>query len=201
MMHSSFRIPLLKILLIKVPTSTVFRALLFYFCISKNIDIFFVGIRVWYSSFSSIDWLHDAIKDSLRRSRLRKRKSIRSQIRMALDRSIGWIIVTIVGVLTAFTAYAVLQGEQWLFTLKEGYCTTRWWMNLAQCCPNPPIAENPFGSEFEDEYCSAWRTWGHTFGPEGVGFTNEFIEYIVYACIAVIMVITVHYCLPLLIVQ
>jgi chloride channel 3/4/5 len=27
------------------------------------------GLRVWYASFTSIDWLHDAIKDGVRRAR------------------------------------------------------------------------------------------------------------------------------------
>lgn len=57
------------------------------------------GVRVWYSSFSSIDWLHDAIKDSVRFSRLRKRKTVRARARLYLDKSMGWFIVTIVGFL------------------------------------------------------------------------------------------------------
>jgi chloride channel 3/4/5 len=67
------------------------------------------GIRVWYSSFTGIDWLHDAIKDSVRRSRLHRRKSLRGRIRLAVDRSIGWVIVTIVGMsLSRFPAVSSL---------------------------------------------------------------------------------------------
>lgn len=44
------------------------------------------GVRVWYSSYSSIDWMHDAIKESLRFSRLRRKKNFRARIRLAVDR-------------------------------------------------------------------------------------------------------------------
>ncbi|KAJ7072261.1 chloride channel [Mycena amicta] len=106
------------------------------------------GVRVWYSSFSSIDWLHDAIKDSLRFSRLRKRRSWRARVRLWLDKSTGWFIVTIVGFLTACVAFLVVRGEAWLFDLKEGYCTVGWWKSRHFCCPDLLLDE-----------CSAWRTW------------------------------------------
>src|SRR6267154_985774 len=66
------------------------------------------GIRVWYSSFASIDWLHDAIKDSVRFSRLRRGKSLHSKIKLLVDKSIGWIVVTIVGFFTAIVAFLVV---------------------------------------------------------------------------------------------
>lgn len=47
------------------------------------------GIRVWYSSFSSIDWLHDNIKDADRLYRLRRRKSMRGRVRNLSDRFVG----------------------------------------------------------------------------------------------------------------
>ena len=70
------------------------------------------GIRVWYSSFTSIDWLHDAIKDSARQSALRRRKSKRGKFRRQLDRSIGWLTVTIIGFLTAIIAFVIVRSEQ-----------------------------------------------------------------------------------------
>ncbi len=79
------------------------------------------GIRVWYSSFTSIDWLHDAIKNSARFARLRKRQSLRSMIRLLLDRGLGWLIVKLVGFLSAAVSFLVVRGQQWLFDLKEAY--------------------------------------------------------------------------------
>lgn len=47
------------------------------------------GIRFYYSTYTSIDWLHDAIKDSTRILSLRRRQSLRGRITNAVDRSLG----------------------------------------------------------------------------------------------------------------
>ncbi|KAJ6593967.1 clc channel [Mycena capillaripes] len=134
------------------------------------------GVRVWYSSFSSIDWLHDAIKDSVRFSRLRKRKTLRARARLFLDKSMGWFIVTIVGFLTAIVAFLILRGEQWLFDIKEGYCHDAWWKARRFCCPE--------STEALFEECSAWGTWSALLVRKGAG-AEDFVEYISYSVIAV----------------
>jgi chloride channel 3/4/5 len=129
-----------------------------------------------YSSFSSIDWLHDAIKDSVRFSRLRKRKSLRARVRLFLDKSLGWLIVTLVGFLTAIVAFLILRGEQWLFDVKEGYCHESWWKARRFCCPD--------STEDIIEECSAWRTWSELLVRKGA-IGEDFVEYISYSVIAV----------------
>ena len=62
------------------------------------------------------------IKDSARLLRLRRRRSPRGKARAAADRSIGWIIVTLVGLLTALVAFLIVRSEQLLFDLKV--CST-----------------------------------------------------------------------------
>jgi chloride channel 3/4/5 len=126
------------------------------------------GIRVWYSSFSSIDWLHDAIKDSTRSYRLRHRKSVRGRIRIVGDRLMGWIIVTIVGFLTAVAAFLIVRSEQWLFDIKYGYCMTGWWKAHRFCCPITSEARPfPLGASRQPESCNAWVTWGDAFMDTG----------------------------------
>ncbi|KAG1752982.1 chloride channel [Suillus lakei] len=142
-----------------------------------DIDVRTNGLRVWYSSFSSIDWLHDAIKDSVRFARLRRGKSIRSRLRLAFDKSLGWIIVTIVGFLTAIVAFLVVRAEQWLFDVKQGYCKTVWWHARDFCCPLP----DEYGSL--DGHCSAWRTC-ESGGEEGA------VQYLMYTVIAVLLAST-----------
>jgi chloride channel 3/4/5 len=150
--------------------------------VDTNIDVQTNGFRVWYSSFSSIDWLHDAIKDSARFSRLRRGKSIRSRVRLAFDKSLGWIIVTVVGFLTAVAAFLVIRAEQWLFDVKQGYCKTAWWHARHVCCPLP----DEYGSL--DGHCSAWRTWSDVFaswtGSESGGEESA-VQYLAYTIIAV----------------
>lgn len=153
------------------------------------------GIRVWYSSFTSIDWLHDAIKDSARQARLRRRKNTRGKLRRHLDRSIGWVIVTIVGFLTAIVAFMIVRSEQWLFDLKEGYCHTSWYKSKHFCCPvveetSIPRLRPLFLTTAQEGNCPAWRTWAQTLGPVVDGskwapFESEMVEYIAYVIIAV----------------
>lgn len=151
------------------------------------------GIRVWYSSFSSIDWIHDAIKDSVRFSRLRRGKSIRSKVRLLVDKSMGWIIVTLVGFLTAIIAFLVVRGEQWLFDFKEGYCRTGWTKAKRFCCPADEVdgVHNilPFVTSRMSESCRDWRTWAEVFGASMPGgrmeYQAEVVQYVSYTFVAV----------------
>lgn len=153
--------------------------------VDKDADARINGIRVWYSSFTSIDWLHDAIKDSVRFARLRRRRSLRARIRLLLDRGLGWLIVTLVGFFTALAAFLVVRSEQWLFDLKEGYCVDAWWKAKRFCCFGLDDTgdiqmgwlEGPKGT------CPAWRTWSEVFSSQGR--TAEVVEYTSYTSIAV----------------
>ncbi|KIM40078.1 hypothetical protein M413DRAFT_446233 [Hebeloma cylindrosporum] len=147
------------------------------------------GIRVWYSSFTSIDWLHDAIKDSVRFSKLRRRKSIRSRIRLVFDKSLGWIIVTIVGFLTAVVAFLIVRSEQWLFDLKEGYCGTSWWKAKRFCCPHLDevylTGMNPL-----EELCPDWTTWPRSFSSNRSNTEDQIVGYLSYTLIALLLALS-----------
>ncbi|KAI0744080.1 chloride channel [Daedaleopsis nitida] len=155
------------------------------------------GIRVWYSSFTSIDWLHDAIKDSARQSALRKRKSKRGRLRRQVDRSIGWITVTIIGFLTAIVAFMIVRSEQWLFDIKEGHCTMGIWKAKRFCCPVKEedilsVRPLPFLTMAVEEDCPAWQTWGEYFTPvasRSDWLEVEAIEYAVYTAFALALAI------------
>lgn len=138
-------------------------------------DVQLNGIRVWYSSFTSIDWLHDRIKDSARQYRLHNRKSFRGKIRIALDRFIGWVVVSIVAFLTAVVAFMIVRSEMFLYDLKEGYCSTAWYKPQKFCCMK------------EEGYCKQWRSWAEVFGaPEKEGtFAMIGIEHVSWTIIAV----------------
>ncbi|KAF8464508.1 chloride channel [Gautieria morchelliformis] len=150
------------------------------------------GIRVWYSSFSSIDWLHDAIKDSNRIFRLRKRKSLRGRILNAVDRSLGWIVVTIVGFVTAVLAFLIVRSEEWLFDIKGGHCTQGWWRSRTQCCSS--TTESPMDRlDHAQEACKAWQPWDVLF--EGsrmsdIGLEGWAVEYGSYTIIALLLALS-----------
>ncbi|KIO28067.1 hypothetical protein M407DRAFT_72341, partial [Tulasnella calospora MUT 4182] len=159
------------------------------------------GVRVWYSSFTSIDWLHDAIKDSSRILRLRKKRtSFRGRLRNLADRSVGWLIVTVVGFLVAVIAFLVVRSEQLLFDLKEGYCIGAWWKAKRFCCPGS-VKLLPFQTYVTfkpptEDMCEQWRTWSDVLGPRvgpggsHVGDESWVIEYASYTVIALALAVT-----------
>jgi len=152
-------------------------------------DVASNGIRVWYSSYSSVDWLHDAIKDSVRRFRLRKRTSFRGRMRSRIDSSVGWVIVTIVGFLSAVVAFMIVRSEQWLFDFKSGYCTTGWWNAERFCCPDfeDELFTAPyFVRQPRSEACENWRTWADVFAGKGdPRLGDDLLAYLMYSGIAV----------------
>lgn len=154
-----------------------------------DINVRINGFRVWYSSFSSIDWLHDTIKDSVRFSRLRRGKSFRSRLRLVLDKSLGWIIVTVVGFLSAVLAFLVVRSEQWFFDLKYGYCADGWWKAQRFCCPIP---DDLWMSSAEDGSCSSWRAWSDVIKSQirnqpNSAFESDYVEYFTYTCVAILL--------------
>jgi chloride channel 3/4/5 len=151
----------------------------------SDIDARINGVRVWYSSFTSIDWLHDTIKDSVRFSRLRKRKSLRARLRLMFDKSLGWIIVTIVGLLTAIVAFLVVRAEQWLFDLKEGVCRNGWWKAQRFCCPSVDESVLLAPGIEPESVCPAWKPWSEVFHWNGGEGGESAIEHVSYAVVAV----------------
>lgn len=146
------------------------------------------GIRVWYSSFSSVDWLHDAIKDSVRFARLRRGRSVRARVRLIVDKSLGWFVVTIVGVLTAVVAFLIVRSELWLFDTKDGYCRNAWWKAKRFCCPgfsgNRQFPDT-MGAYMQEDDCLDWRTWADVVLQTKGSVGENIVKYISYALIAV----------------
>lgn len=81
-------------------------------------------INVRLADNSKSDWINDAIKDAYRVKALRARRDIRGRIYAWLDGSQGWVLVAIIGFITACIAFFVDVTENVLFDWKSGYCTS-----------------------------------------------------------------------------
>ncbi|KAI9339123.1 chloride channel [Pilaira anomala] len=112
------------------------------------------GIRVWSESYSSIDWIHDRIKEGVRKRKFRDIPGIRGELMKASDASQAWILVTLIGVVVAIIAWFIDVVQEWMSDLKQGYCTTNWKLNSKFCCQ-------------QQESCDAWKTWPEFFEVEG----------------------------------
>jgi hypothetical protein len=55
------------------------------------------GIRVWYADYTTIDWIHDFVKERVRLRKLRSIKGPRGTILNALDGLQGWILMLLIG--------------------------------------------------------------------------------------------------------
>ncbi|EAW06390.1 chloride channel protein [Aspergillus clavatus NRRL 1] len=116
----------------------------------------FLDERNWYDQFTSTDWVHDSIADGARLRELRKRKDIRGRLLAGFDGSQGWILVAVIGCITAAIAYFVDVTEHFVYDLKEGFCTTGWSRNRESCCADPLD-------------CSGWKSWSQILGSSGAG--------------------------------
>ncbi|ETN39852.1 uncharacterized protein HMPREF1541_06078 [Cyphellophora europaea CBS 101466] len=102
--------------------------------------------RVWYDQFTSTDWVHDSIQDGYRVLALRRRGGFRGSLALWADSAQGWILVLLIGCLTALAAYFVDVTETAIFDLKRGVCKTGWYQGRVACCRGA-------------RECAAWQTW------------------------------------------
>jgi chloride channel 3/4/5 len=162
------------------------------------------GVRGWYDNFHTIDWIHDAIKHSIRLRRLRRLKrsqGVRGTVKNLWDGAQGWVLVTLIGVVTACIAYAVIGAEMFLYDLKEGYCGANWKLAKRFCCQSDGSSSDPIGGFMLQGWsaasmrkgggggdeCEAWTTWAKVWEDwtgQGVGAGTTF-EYCFYVFLAV----------------
>ncbi|KAI5848225.1 chloride channel [Tricharina praecox] len=131
--------------------------------------------RVWYDQFTSTDWINDAIKDAYRVKALRARQDIRGKLWAWFDGAQGWILVAIIGFLTACVAFFVDVTENVLFDYKDGYCTNAWYYSKRKCCL----------SEDSNEFCPMWNHWSKLIA--GSETPVEWIDFAVYVFLTVFL--------------
>ncbi|KAH9816658.1 Chromatin organization modifier domain, partial [Teratosphaeria destructans] len=105
--------------------------------------------RVWYDQFTSTDWVHDSIADAFRVKALRSRKDFKGRLQAHLDGAQGWVIVAVIGVITAGFAYSST-----LFDFKSGFCAEAWWHSKRSCCRGATT-------------CAGWVRWSSWLRPDG----------------------------------
>ncbi|PCG96994.1 Chloride channel, voltage gated [Penicillium occitanis (nom. inval.)] len=135
----------------------------------------FLDERLWYDQFTSIDWVHDSIKDGIRLRELRSRKDFKGRMLALFDGAQGWILVAVIGCITAAIAYFVDIADKHVFELKDGICTTSWLSDRRTCCAG-------------ERSCDAWSSWSQLVGFSR--FDNESVDFIFYVFWAVLMAVS-----------
>ncbi|KAF2395980.1 hypothetical protein EJ06DRAFT_484439 [Trichodelitschia bisporula] len=118
-----------------------------------------VGERLPYNDYTTIDWLHDLIKEAYRRRAIHGEPGIRGSLFAAFDACSGWIAVTLIGVLMALVACAVDLAVATVSDLKFGYCSLNPLLSREACCRSA-------GAEDEDGQCKEFTLWSTSFGPQ-----------------------------------
>ena len=127
--------------------------------------------RVWYDQFTSTDWVHDSIADAFRVRDLRARKDLRGRICAWFDGAQGWILVAIIGCITACVAFFVNISETSLFDYKEGYCKEGWYFSKRKCC-------------YGQDHCPSWESWGERLGITGI--ERKWVDFVAYVFFVIV---------------
>lgn len=98
---------------------------------------------------------------------------------MLFDATQGWILVAIVGCLTAWVAYFVNVSEGLFFDYKEGYCSTTWTKSKKQCCSGATL-------------CMEWRKWSDVYqskhlNPATVDYAAFIVGVVFFSALACIL--------------
>ena len=130
----------------------------------------FLDERLWYDQFTSIDWVHDSIKDGIRLRELRSRKDFKGRMLALFDGAQGWILVAVIGCITAAIAYFVDIADKYVFELRDGICVTSWLANRKACCSS-------------ERYCENWHSWPQLLGlsQSNNSQSGDFIFYVLSA--------------------
>ncbi|KAI9504993.1 hypothetical protein GGI25_001781 [Coemansia spiralis] len=116
------------------------------------------GIRAWYSSYTTIDWLHDDIREQARLRALRAIGGTKGWwLNHVWDPIQGWMLVVLVGILCGLFAGFISEWTELLAGWKTGYCRADWRLSKTMCCKESAIS------------CEYWHTWeSHALPPIAV---------------------------------
>lgn len=127
---------------------------------------------MWYDQFTSTDWVHDSIADGARLRALRRRKDIRGRLLAWFDGAQGWILVALIGCITAAIAYFVDVTEDAVFDMKIGICSTHYFASQSLCCDG-------------EHSCPQWKTWAQIFRHSKAD--NQWIDFAMFVLWVVIL--------------
>nr|OQO22701.1 hypothetical protein B0A51_10811 [Rachicladosporium sp. CCFEE 5018] len=123
-----------------------------------------IGERLPYNDYTTIDWLHDLVKDSYRLRFIHNRKGFRFKLISLFDEASGWIAAALIGTLTACVAFVVDVTEATVSDWKLGYCTRNPFLNRAACCED----KTPFfarGGVETGVDCKGFHEWSNSYVP------------------------------------
>ena len=131
--------------------------------------------RVWYDQFTSTDWVHDSIADAFRMKELRSRKGFRGKSLALFDAAEGWILVALIGCVTAAFAYIIDITESSVYDVKTGYCKSGWYRSKRSCCGGASV-------------CDDWARWSQVVtGNPGREKMIDFVFFLIWVVVLAVL--------------
>ncbi|KAI8056954.1 chloride channel [Syncephalis plumigaleata] len=123
-----------------------------------------------YEDFTTIDWVRDTIRERARLHRLQRLRdgSWRYWLLVLYDASQSWIVVLLVGIVIGVNAAFINIATEWLSDLKEGYCSSGWWLNQKFCC---------WEIWDQEGSCHDWIEWSYALGLARDNFLVNWLFY------------------------
>ncbi|KAJ3253282.1 hypothetical protein HK103_000776 [Boothiomyces macroporosus] len=92
------------------------------------------GLRWKYDDYTTIDWIHDTIKDRIRQRKLKSLSGWKNKPQKLFDAAQAWLVLTIVGIVSGFTASLLDFTSALLETFRHGYCGSNIFSSKDLCC-------------------------------------------------------------------
>ncbi|KAJ2681954.1 hypothetical protein H4R19_007225, partial [Coemansia spiralis] len=133
------------------------------------------GVRAWYTSYTTIDWLHDDIREQARLRALRAVGGTRGWwLNNVWDPVQGWLLVVLVGLLCGLFAGFISEWTELLAGWKTGYCRADWRLSKQICC------------RLSAAECEFWHPWELRALPGKLVFTAVGVAYTLVAAVLVV---------------
>ncbi|KAJ2161927.1 hypothetical protein GGF46_001118 [Coemansia sp. RSA 552] len=133
------------------------------------------GIRAWYSSYTTIDWLHDDIREQARLRALRAVSGTKGWwLNNVWDPVQGWLLVVLVGLLCGLFAGFISEWTELLAGWKTGYCRADWRLSKTICCRMSAVE------------CEHWHAWDLRTLSSRAMFVAVGVAYTLVAAILVV---------------
>ncbi|PQE06517.1 chloride channel protein [Rutstroemia sp. NJR-2017a WRK4] len=148
-------------------------------CVSKDeqaLGGLAIGERLPYNDYTTIDWLHDLIKDSFRYREIHSNRSLKGRIWSGWDSSQGWLAAALIGIFTAIVAFVVDIAEATVSDWKLGYCSSNLLRTRESCCSTEGLTNTIGYGIRSEEKCDAWKEWSEDYW-------NSFAIYIGFALV------------------
>ena len=91
------------------------------------------GRRI-YDDLTAIDWIFEYTKERRRRRSLQRRTGLTGHLAKMLDSSHIWIVLIGTGVAAGLVAGGIDIVANWLGDLKDGYCSSSFYLSRNFCC-------------------------------------------------------------------